>query len=145
MRARVHAGSATDRAASEGLAGEVLVAQRSFKEALPRLEAALRADSTAYTLESLAYATAASGALDRAVSLYRELALHPQFGWEGQEYWHMALYQLGRTEELRARADSAVSAYQQFVDLWRDADASFPPVADARERIARLQLRDMRR
>ncbi len=145
LRTRVHNGSTTDSAAREGLVGEVLVAQRRAKDAVPHLEAAFRADSSAFTLESLAYGVAASGALERADSLYRELAKHREFGWEGQEYWHMALYQVGRTDELLGRADAAVAAYQQFLDLWRGAEPLFPPLVDARERMARLHQRDVPR
>ncbi len=145
LRTRVHPGSLTDSAAREGLVGEVLVAQRKAKNAVPHLEAAFRADSSAFTLESLAYGVAASGALERADSLYRQLADHREFGWEGQEYWHMALYQVGRTDELLDRADAAVAAYQQFLDLWRGAEPLFPPLVDARERMTRLHLRDVPR
>jgi hypothetical protein len=53
VRAREHAGSATARAAVEGLTGELLVARRRAREAIPHLEAALRADSTALARESL--------------------------------------------------------------------------------------------
>jgi DNA-binding SARP family transcriptional activator/tetratricopeptide (TPR) repeat protein len=139
MRPRIHEGSGTDRAAWEELAGELLVARHRAKEAIPHLEAALRADSTNFTIESLAYALASSGQLDRAGSRYRQLAVNPEFGWEGQEYWHGALYNLGRIEELRGDTTAAIDAYGRFTDLWRDGDQGLPVVEDAKARVARLQ------
>jgi tetratricopeptide (TPR) repeat protein len=138
MRSRVHAGSATDLAASEGLEGEVLLAGRRAAEAVPHLESAMRADSTSMTLESLAHATAAAGQLDRAVALYRQLGEAVEFGWEGQEYWHLAPYEVGRLEEARGRPAAAADAYERFLDLWRDGDA-LPAVLDARARSTRLR------
>src|SRR5690606_18249633 len=114
LRARVHEGSSTDRSALEGLVGEVLIARGTPAEALPHLEQATHADSTRYTLESLAYGTAAAGDLDGAAALYSGLGRGIEFGWEGQEYARTAPYWLGRIEERRADGAAAARAYERF-------------------------------
>jgi tetratricopeptide (TPR) repeat protein len=142
MRTRVHEGSATDQAASEGLEGEVLVARNRAGEAVSHLAAALHADSTNFALESLANAVASAGETDRADTLYRALARGQEFGWEGQEYWHLAEYQVGRLEELGGHTRDAVGAYERFLALWQEGDPDLPVVADARSRLSRLRLEE---
>jgi DNA-binding SARP family transcriptional activator/tetratricopeptide (TPR) repeat protein len=139
LNARVHEGSATDRAAAEGLLGELLVARGRSAEGVAHLEIALRSDSTTVVLESLAHAASAAGSLERSARLYEELSADPSFGWEGQEAWRMALYWLGRVQEQRADAALAARAYEQFIDGWRDAEPTLIAVADARDRLARLR------
>jgi DNA-binding SARP family transcriptional activator/tetratricopeptide (TPR) repeat protein len=138
LNARVHEGSATDRAAAEGLMGELLVARGRADEGVAHLEIALQSDSTTVVLESLAHAVTTAGSLERATHLYEELSSHFDFGWEGQELWRMAPYRLGQIQEQRSDAGLAARAYQQFLDGWRDAEPALIPVADARDRLARL-------
>jgi DNA-binding SARP family transcriptional activator/Tfp pilus assembly protein PilF len=136
----VHEGSSTDGAAREALRGEVLVAEGRAAAAVPHLELALRADSTRFTLESLAHGVAAANGFERAAALYEELSRGgDDFGWEAQEYWRMALYWLGDIQERRGDAVMAVRAYQGFLDAWKEAEPALAPVVDARARIARLR------
>ena len=139
LNARVHEGSATDLAAAEGLLGELLVARGRAGEGMAHLEIALRADSTAVVLESLAHAAAAAGSLERAAGLYEALASGFDFGWEGQEAWRTAPYWLGRMHEQRSDAALAARAYGRFLDAWRDAEPALITVGDARDRLARLR------
>ncbi|MCC6772603.1 MAG: tetratricopeptide repeat protein [Gemmatimonadaceae bacterium] len=138
VRAREHAGSATDRAAVEGLTGELLVARRRAREAIPHLEAALRADSTALARESLAHALAAAGDLGPAIELYRRIDGTPEFGWEGQERWYLAPYDIGVLEEARSDTVAALAAYGRFLARWRGGDAALPLVTEVRGRVRRL-------
>ncbi len=138
MRRHVHEGSATDHAAAEALAGELLVARHRANEAVSHLDAALHADSNNFTLESLAYALVRAGDLERAAASYRQIALDREFGWEAQEYWHVALYELGRVEEMRGATEAAADAYERFLSLWQDGDPDLPTVVDARARLAQL-------
>jgi tetratricopeptide (TPR) repeat protein len=134
-----HPASATLRSAREGLRGEVLVARGTAKEALPALEQALLADSSGYTLESLAHAAAAAGAADRAASLYESIADDFEFGWEAQEYVRTAAYWLGRAEEQRGEREAAARAYERFLREWSAADPTLVLTADARTRLASLR------
>lgn len=143
-------------AALEGLRGEVLVARTladepdasgrgpGVEEALPHLERALRADSNATALESLAHGVASAGELDRAVRLYEELAAGVEFGHENQEAIRMAPYWLGRIHERRGDPSEAAHHYERFLESWRGADPSLPVVVDARTRLARVRHRDTR-
>jgi tetratricopeptide (TPR) repeat protein len=141
LEPRVKEGN-TDRARLEGLRGEVLVARGDATGAIPHLESMLSADSTAYTLESLAFGVAASGDLDRAATLYTHLSNGADFGWEGQQYHRLAPYWLGRIEERRGNRAAAVRAFQTFVEAWQQADPDLVALADARSRLDRLRLSD---
>jgi tetratricopeptide (TPR) repeat protein len=140
VKRRVHEGSTTDRAALEGLLGEVLIARNTPDEAVSHLEQAMHADSTRYTLESLAYGTAAAGDLDRAATLYDALAHGIEFGWEAQEYARTARYWLGRVEEQRDDGHGAARAYERFLEEWRDADPGLVLTQDARARLTRMRV-----
>ncbi|MGH7505113.1 MAG: BTAD domain-containing putative transcriptional regulator, partial [Longimicrobiales bacterium] len=144
LEARVHQGSTTDRAALEGLRGEVLVVRGSALDALQHLQQAMQIDSTRFTLESLAYATAAADSLDRAAALYEALGRGIEFGWEAQEYARTSHYWLGRTHERRGDASAAAHAYARFLEEWSDADAGLVLTQDATARLARFRLEGTR-
>ncbi len=51
----------------------------------------------------------------------------------------MAYRRLGELNEQRGNRDKAVSYYNEFVELWKDADPELlPQVQDVRQRIAKL-------
>jgi len=49
-----------------------------------------------------------------------------------------AFYMLGQVCEQQGRKTMAVENYRKFLDLWKDADAGLPEVADAKKRLAAL-------
>ena len=72
---------------------------------------------------------------------YWEAYLATNWGLPNIESWArpLAFRRLGEIYETRGEMDRAVEYYNQFVELWRNADPEFQPqVADTRERIARL-------
>ncbi len=140
LERRAHEGSAADLSALEGLRGELLVAHGEAQQAVSHLEIAMRADNTGFTMESLAHGLAAAGDLERAASLYDELARGESFGSEVVVYWRIAPYQLGIIEERRNDAELAARAYQRFLDGWRDAEPDLVSMVDARRRLTRLRL-----
>ena len=73
--------------------------------------------------------------------VYWEAYLDTYWGLPGIEAWArpLAFRRLGEIYEARREPDKAVGYYNEFVELWQNADAELQPqVADARERIARL-------
>ena len=57
--------------------------------------------------------------------------------WGG---WHVKLhYQLGRAYELSNWNERAAEQYRIFLDIWKDADPGIEEIADARERLKRLE------
>lgn len=156
LEARALPASPPVSAALEALRGEVMLARSLSGDpalpdrragaaaAVPHLEQALRADSNATTLESLAYAVARAGELDRATHLYEELAAGVEFGHEHQEPIRMAPYWLGRIHEQRGDPAGAARYYERFLELWREAEPSLPVLVDARTRLTQVLRRDMR-
>lgn len=103
------------------------------------LQTAINRDSTAHTLESLAYGYARAGEYDRARALYEELQDGMAFGAEEQEPWRMAPFFLARLAEQMGDVPRATAAYARFIDSWPEADPSLPILADARNRLAVLR------
>jgi DNA-binding SARP family transcriptional activator/tetratricopeptide (TPR) repeat protein len=132
-----HPGSIPGQAASEGLRGEILVGEGAAAEGIAHLENAVRLDSTTLTLEGLARAAVAADQLDRGALLFAELGRNPAIGWEGQEHWRLASYQLGCLEGSRGRVDAAMDAFRAFLEVWPGASADIVPVRDARAWISR--------
>lgn len=58
------------------------------------------------------------------------------------EWLPLAYVRIGELHEARGERTEAIRAYNEFVELWNDADAEFQPrVREIRERIARLAAR----
>ncbi len=51
----------------------------------------------------------------------------------------MAYYQLGRAYEGSGWKNKAIAAYEEFLEIWKDADPGIEEVDDARERLANLR------
>ena len=93
-----------------------------------------------YPLESVAYGYLMSGDMDQAMAKYEELISHKDFGWEAQEYWIRAHYQLGKIHEEKGNNEKAIQYYQRFLDIWKDADAGLPEVTEAKKRLTKLKI-----
>jgi len=50
-----------------------------------------------------------------------------------------AYYLLGQAYERSGWTDKAIQKYEEFLDIWKDADAGLPEVTDARQSLAKLK------
>ena len=51
----------------------------------------------------------------------------------------LVYYQLGRAYEDSGWKNKAIAAYEEFLEIWKDADPGMKEVEDARERLATLK------
>ncbi len=91
-------------------------------------------------LANLATAHRAAGQADSARSLYeRYTSFKRRALWVDQSNIPTAYRQLGALYEEAGDTENAVRLYNEFVELWKDADPELQPVvADVRARIAQL-------
>jgi len=75
----------------------------------------------------------AAAILEKALSRYDDpRIIHPIMAVK-------AYYLLGMVYEKSGWKDKAIEKYSEFLDIWKNADAGLPEVADARQRLAKLR------
>jgi len=129
----------SDRASFNILKGEIKLTRENHAQAVELFDVAYKLKDDNYILESLAYAYFIKGDLDKAIDKYEHLITRKQFGWEAQEYWIQAHYQLGKLYDKKGDAEKAIQYYKHFLDIWKDADPGIAEVEDARKRVAGLK------
>ncbi len=80
------------------------------------------------------------GALDKAVAVMEKALTRYYF----ERFYEpilavKAYYLLGMAYEKSGWNAKAIQKYEQFLDIWKDADAGLPEVTDARQRLAKLK------
>jgi tetratricopeptide (TPR) repeat protein/predicted Ser/Thr protein kinase len=73
--------------------------------------------------------------LEQALSRYDEVRARQQI------YAVKCYYLLGLAYEKSGWKDKAIQQYQEFLDIWKNADPGIPEVTDAKERLQRLKGR----
>ena len=140
MAERIIKGNKSDTAAFNILKGEIQLARGNTAEALDLIETGVKLRNDCITLESLANYYYKTGNLDMAILKYKEItAGRKQPGWEGQEHWIRAHYNLGKIYEKKGNYEQAIIYYQKFLNIWKDADDDLPELIDAKSRFAKLQ------
>lgn len=136
---RIIEGNRSDKAAYDILKGEIELLKGKSAEALELMETAVSMRYDNFILESLAHYYNVTGNPDMAVSKYEEIVHNPnQLGWEAQEYWIKAKYILGKIHEEKGNREQAVKYYQEFLDIWKEADPDLPELIDAKARMINL-------
>ncbi|HZX10934.1 MAG TPA: protein kinase [Acidobacteriota bacterium] len=86
--------------------------------------------------DHLASAYYETGDLERAREEYEKILTFTIGKLYTGDIYARSLYWLGRIYEEKGDAAQAVEYYEQFLDLWEDADPGFSEVEDARKRLA---------
>jgi tetratricopeptide (TPR) repeat protein len=140
---RVTEGSTTDQAAALGVEGRLAVARGEYRKATALLERAVLAagmNGADAHRAMLALAYRLAGEPVRAESTYLALVESKgALGWEPQESWILAHYELGKLYQERGDTAEAVHFFERFLTIWKDGDASLVPLADARARLHALE------
>ncbi len=89
-------------------------------------------------LESLAEAYYRSAKLASAKAKYEKISSRGFLKYVYPEIWVKSFYWLGRIAEERGKKTEARKRYQEFLEMWKDADPGLPEVEDAKKRLAGL-------
>lgn len=98
-------------------------------------------DSTAFSMEALAYAYEKSGDLDNAIATYEQMFKRSEisFGWEAQQRWIAARFNLALDYASQGNKDRARETLGALLSLWKDADPDLILLKQARIEYAKLQ------
>jgi tetratricopeptide (TPR) repeat protein len=141
---RIIKGNKSDTAAFTILKGEIQLAKGNTAEALDLIRTGIKFRRDAYTLESLANYYYNTGDIDMAYAKYKEIIeIKNSLGWEAQEYWIQAHYKLGKICEKKGSLEQAIKCYQDFLNIWKDADKDLPELIDAKSRLAKLREQEL--
>jgi tetratricopeptide (TPR) repeat protein len=137
---KINKGNKSDTAAFCILKGEIQLAKGNPVEALELIQTGIKFRRDGYTLESLANYYLDTGDLDMAIIKYKEVIdIINSLGWEPQEYWIQAHYKLGKIYEKKGDYEQALIYYQDFLNIWKDADEDLPELIDAKSRLTELR------
>jgi tetratricopeptide (TPR) repeat protein/tRNA A-37 threonylcarbamoyl transferase component Bud32 len=127
----------SDQAAFHRLKGEIELARKRYEDALGSFE--LAANLRDFQVEdSLALAYKESGNVDKAIEKYLEFLHKDVLGYEAQDVWDLAPYELAMLYEKRGETAEAARYYGRFLELWKSADPDIPEVGEAKRRLAAL-------
>ncbi len=96
---------------------------------------------TARYIDFLALAYYREGDLEKAREEYKGIAKLTTGRVFYGDIYAKSFYMLGKIYEQQDDKGKAIEHYEKFMTLWKDADPGIAEVADARERLARLQDR----
>ncbi|MFC2161817.1 tetratricopeptide repeat protein, partial [Acidobacteriota bacterium] len=89
-------------------------------------------------LESMADAYFRIGDFDEAQKAYEKIISSSTIVISYGDIYVKALYMLGRISEKQGDTDKAIDHYENFLELWKDADPGLDEVDDAKKRLAGL-------
>jgi DNA-binding SARP family transcriptional activator/Flp pilus assembly protein TadD len=143
LRRRAKPQNRVDQANLALLVGEVALARGLADSAVRALRLSVAADSTPYTVESLARALAARGDLASAARAYESIAAKPAdgFGFEAEQFSLTAWRDAGAVYEKLGDTVRARAAYEHQIELWPRGDGDLAALRDARAGLARLKTR----
>ncbi len=128
-----------DKAAYNVLKGEIELTRGNHEKAIDLFEIAYKLREDNFMLESLAYGYLVHRDLEKALDKYMLLVSRKNLGWEAQDYWIHAHYQLGKIYEETGKIDKSMQYYETLIDIWQEADNDLPVLLDAAARLAKLK------
>ncbi|MCJ7446513.1 MAG: tetratricopeptide repeat protein [Bacteroidales bacterium] len=141
---RINEGNRSDTAAFNILKGEIQLAKGNPAEAIELIKTGVNLRRDGYTLESLANYYYDTGDLDMAIVKYKEIIeIKGSLGWEPQEYWIKAHYNLGKIYEKKGNYEQAIKYYKDFLNIWKDADNDLPELIDTKSRLIKLREQEL--
>jgi len=124
----------TDQAAFHLLKGEVELAEKKYDNAVNSFLMAAQLGRSAVE-ENLAYAYLKKGDWDKAIEKYQEFLKSDPLGYEPQESWVLAHYELGKLYQQKGQDEEARKYFSRFLEIWKDADPDLPVLVDAKKRL----------
>jgi tetratricopeptide (TPR) repeat protein len=129
-----------DEAAISLVKGEIALAKGRWDEAIESLAQSRQLEPRdPGCLESLAYAYRKVGKPEEAAGSYVKIGAAESVGWEAQEHWILAHYELARIYRERGDSEMAKEYYARFLNIWKDADPDIPVLKQAQAEYSSLQ------
>jgi serine/threonine protein kinase/tetratricopeptide (TPR) repeat protein len=138
---RVAEGSTEDQAAAAGTEAALAMARGDDANATALLQQAILAGGQIADeyrpVLALAYRLGDDPV--QAESTYLAmLATKSALGWEAEEPWILAHYELAKLYEEQGDTAKAIDFYDRFLHIWEQGDPNLVPLADARKRLRAL-------
>ena len=89
--------------------------------------------------DMLARAYQKKGDVDQAITEYEQLITFDPRSKDRFFIHPLYHYRLAKLFQESGDSEKALGQYEKFLDLWKDADAVFPEIEDAKKRLARLK------
>jgi tetratricopeptide (TPR) repeat protein len=120
--------------------GSVDFFKGNLDESIVNLERAAEYIDGFFANYMLARAYLESGKLDKAVTLLEKMLSKYGEGRASSVIWAVkAYYLLGLAYERSGWTEKAIEKYQEFLEIWKNADPGIPEIEDANQRLARLK------
>jgi tetratricopeptide (TPR) repeat protein len=126
-----------------GILGSIEQARGNEVNALTYYERGLKESHSPYfyTRFSLAEAYLEFGRLDNAVAEFEKALTRYDDVRAGETICAVkAYYLLGLAYEKSGWNNKAIEQYEEFLEIWKDADPGIPEVEDAKERLEKLRV-----
>jgi tetratricopeptide (TPR) repeat protein len=130
------------------LMGMIELERNNFSKAIEYSEKALSSlpfqssssDPHALFIAPLALAYYKAGDLEKARQEYEKITSLTTGRLSYGDIYAKSFYMLGRIYQEKGWEGKAIEHYEQFLELWKDADPGIPEVEDARERLEKLRV-----
>jgi tetratricopeptide (TPR) repeat protein len=123
------------------LAKAITVAKRISVPKLPQLRGprSLKTYNFPFVLDVLARTYKKQGDLDKAIAEYERLTKFDPQSNDRRLINPVYHYRLAKLYQESGLSSKAISRYEKFLNIWKNADEDLPELIDAKARLARLK------